>query len=280
MRWQCPKCKEVYTNALNRTCAKCHTQLLPMRASPGDVTWVGPERFKVIRNQQVDNHATRRIGVSYIYLMILRELRIRNCIRVGAPLDIVRPTLQSCRGNQADHTEGAHQLLRELACDDVCIYLLPGLTPEEKAALVYCTSTVTVVPSVYNTVDGLIEVQIADDFLALARLVVSEQPPDNSMLWDRLLEAFCDAVSDAAYHQGIYCSLLEGREQFLLNPYCAEAVELYSLIDNCKAALAMLKEYYRQAAELRARKSRVTIRDLMYWINMIRRNGFDRLDKE
>lgn len=193
------------------------------RISPGDPRiGVGPYRIRA-PNVSWQDHGKKRIVVSYIYLLILRQLRQQGIIRANALLETVESTLQARRGSQGN--QGAHQLLRELRVGNTLIYHLPNIGPYVTATLVYCSAAVSDIPTAYNDADGLIEISIRPEFLRLAMACVSDAPPGNGEIFRTLCDNFVTACQRAKLRSQ------DGNVDGILDGHIGDAKQLRSRAD-------------------------------------------------
>jgi hypothetical protein len=126
-------------------------------------------------------HARMRAEVSYTVLLCLDYMCCQGIIPPSA--DIVCPGASiQCSGKSGGGKQDAHQVLREVTINGHAIYdvadqhvgLGPGKVPKVmRDTLVYCHATISHLDAIYNEVDGLIEHEIAVDFIELAQQIVS-----------------------------------------------------------------------------------------------------------
>ncbi|MET3134547.1 hypothetical protein AAKU55_004847 [Oxalobacteraceae bacterium GrIS 1.11] len=124
------------------------------------------------RNQSEDQHGQKRITITYIYLRILRDLKLRGAVPDG-PAASIPMTLQAKGGVTRDNKR-AHQVLGELSVGGRNIYTLLGLTQLERRAVAYCTSAVSDIHKSCNFVDNFIEQTGRPGYVNLANHILRE----------------------------------------------------------------------------------------------------------
>jgi hypothetical protein len=211
------------------------------------------EAFKVTaKNLNHENHAKKRVIVTFIYLMIFLQIvgRLKKqnvhvglCKRTGA-------SLQSKSANKANNTQAAHQLLCEIKVDDMYLFECQKLqmTFLEKHAIVYCTSAVSIVDESYNTADGLIEKTSRKEIPVIAQAISDGKTFLSGELWDKVVHIFRLACE---------VGLEDPNEKIRTND-----------------VTTVLTSYQATAEKLLQSRSKMEKYDAEYWINLILKFGY------
>lgn len=150
------------------------------------------------KHQSESKHFGKRILVTYLYLLILRELSLRGALPDGSALSVPM-TLQANKGH--GENQCAHQLLGELTVGGRHIYTLLGLTKLERRSIIYCTSAVSDIHKSYNFVDGYIEKNGRDYYTHLANRIIMEgragRALNQTLIWSEVIEIFSKALTHA-----------------------------------------------------------------------------------
>ena len=222
------------------------------RKNPGSLNPPGTFRYKANINKSAATHGKKRLVLSYIYLLLLKQVTEAGHIPANTQLKKVSASLQA--GGAGHGNEAAHQLLREvgfsapLGAGIEYPYDIVEMPQDMRAALIYCTSATSDIEKKYNTADSQLEVCIQFDFLALAQRCVSDARPADTAIWDRLVQIF-NAACDAA------CIRAENRSRDVTNP--------------------ILNSYKADAISLNGNSGTITGKSVAHWITLIRDNGMD-----
>jgi hypothetical protein len=209
------------------------------------------EAFKVTaKNLSHENHAKKRVVITFIYLMIFlqiigrlkkQKVNVSLCEKTGA-------SLQSKSRDQSNNTEAAHQLLCEIKVDGMYLYECEKLemTFLEKYAIVYCTAAVSIVDKSYNDADGLIEKTSKTEIPKIAQAISTRQKTySTGELWEEVVAIFRRACD----------------------------VELVKEIRN-NTTREVLKKYKETSDKLLHSRSKMEKYDAEYWINLILKFGY------
>jgi hypothetical protein len=124
------------------------------------------------RNQSAVNHGKKRVMITYVYLLILRDLKLRGALPDGPAVSI--PMTLQAKGGVTRDNQCAHQVLGELSVGGRNIYTLLGLTQLERRAISYCTSAVSDIHKSYNFVDNFLEHAGRPGYVNLANHILRE----------------------------------------------------------------------------------------------------------
>lgn len=141
-----------FLNRIPLSLIQAWREIMGKRMDPGS-PMMGDDTYHIkARNISVTSHARKRIIISYVYLLVLRELRTQSLIAADAQLKVTPATLQAKRSSAPN--QAAHQLLRELMVDNGALYRLDGISPEIKKTLVYCSSATSDINAEFNRADN------------------------------------------------------------------------------------------------------------------------------
>jgi len=212
------------------------------------------------KNLVEKTHCKKRIGISFIYLMILQDLVERFPVQVrGAECALTTmATLQTKSGSGP--TQAAHQVIGELQLGGVYLYNLLFLNPRERKALVYCTAAVSVIDRAYNIADFNLEQFARPAFLQLAVRVQMGEPIMAGNLWGNIIQIVIDSCAPAIE-----------RVKTLFNNDLAENRRY----NTTQFEIAKILEGYKSAAlEALDQRNRVEQFSTNDWIGLILRGGF------
>lgn len=221
-----------------------------MKRPTHPVHWPSQDKVKFAVRARSDNdrlHAFRRIGVSYIYLLLLKN--IGRCPTEGSQ----GASVQARSGDGV--TQGAHQLIWELTVDRANIHELGGLNDRQKAAAIYCASQVSVIAAVYNKADNYIEKTARPKFLKLAQDVVLGNLQDRAEIWRDLIVLFADACSEGL-------------------TWADSCIENGLKVDENEVIKNILVQHRVDVLSLLSRADRVAHRDVDFWLDKIVRGAF------
>ena len=200
-------------------------------------------------NQNDRNHGKKRIGLTYIYLLIIQRLVQDGRLPVGR-FEAAPMSLQA-KGSHG-HNQAAHQLLGELTIAGQHLYSLPGLTFDEQRALTYCTSAVSDIHKLYNFADNYLETWSRPAFVTLANDILFGRISDRETLWNRIIDIVSISCVNAKSDVDIRHRVVGERDP----------------------VKAILEQYRTDALALRGRAHSVAGAGVDHWIREIRTGAF------
>jgi hypothetical protein len=159
---------------------------------------VGPSQKYIVKatNQSADDHILKRFAITYVYLVVLRDLRLANVLPQGRA-ESCKAQLQAKKASRLTH-QAAHQLLAELTIGNQPVYSLASLSMSERQTLCYCNSAVSDIHKTYNFVDNFLERGAKPGYVSLAnRILTPANALANGALWDCLTAIFSNALARA-----------------------------------------------------------------------------------
>jgi len=173
------------------------------------------EKFRIYHHgHNDDDHGKNRVVVSYRYLLMLRKLMTEgkvkgqvaqhgNTVQNKAPKGVEKAYKKAYKkkpGEKNVSVEEAHQLMTELTVDGRVLYSHFGLTVEEKRALIFLNSAVSVIHKKFNKVDNHLETHGRQWFVDFAKEIMNHgETIDQSMIFATVAQIFLNAALAARY---------------------------------------------------------------------------------
>lgn len=153
------------------------------------------EHFYDVAIQSEEKHINKRLGISYVYLLLIRDYigpYSRSTVRDS--LELVKGAGLQMR-TASGGMQCAHQVLGELALDGIRLYLLPILDINVRRCLMYCSAAVTKARSEVNKLDNVIEKYGREKYKQLANIVLNTPEMSNFRIYEKLYRLFEDSIN-------------------------------------------------------------------------------------